>query len=195
MGTINDVRTFILTIYSSLIIIGISHLFMHDINFTWLVRSNIKETYLSRTMIHAQAPTKVLDCKSGLTLWSVCFVLYVRTPSPEIMNHFSSLCFGLCLGVDQFYHSSTGRRNNKFRVTRSLIKNPVKLKLWAFSQDNLCSGEDLEVANHMTWYRRSVVSAQGHVKVTPWTQGRYCANKRANFKMLMKLFNLKSILS
>ena len=25
-----------------------------------------------------------------------------RTPSPEIMNHFSSLCFRLCLGVDQF---------------------------------------------------------------------------------------------
>ena len=24
-----------------------------------------------------------------------------RTASPEIMNHFSSLCFGLCLGVDQ----------------------------------------------------------------------------------------------
>ena len=26
---------------------------------------------------------------------------YGRTPSTEIMNHFSSLCFGWCLGVDQ----------------------------------------------------------------------------------------------
>ena len=31
--------------------------------------------------------------------------MYGRTPSPEIMNHFSSLCFGLCLGVDQFNKS------------------------------------------------------------------------------------------
>ena len=27
--------------------------------------------------------------------------MYERTPSPEIMNHFSSLCFGWCLDVDQ----------------------------------------------------------------------------------------------
>ena len=29
------------------------------------------------------------------------FCTYVRTPSPEIMNHFASLWFGLCFGVDQ----------------------------------------------------------------------------------------------
>ena len=51
------------------------------------------------------------DVQNGLTLWSVWFVLYVRTlhtyaygrtPSPEIMHHFSILWFGWCLGVDQY---------------------------------------------------------------------------------------------
>ena len=48
-----------------------------------------------------------ISLKNGLTLWSMCFVrTYVctdgRTPSPVIMNYFSSLCFGLCLGMNQF---------------------------------------------------------------------------------------------
>ena len=49
--------------------------------------------------------------KHGVTLTSVCFVrkyvTYVRTDgrktSPEIINHFSSLCFSSCLGVDQLF--------------------------------------------------------------------------------------------
>ena len=50
-----------------------------------------------------------ISLKSGLTLLSVCFILYVRTyvctdgrtPSPKIMNRFSSLCFDLWLDLDQ----------------------------------------------------------------------------------------------
>ena len=54
-------------------------------------------------MIHAQAQTKTLAWKM-VQLFDLC-VLYIRTyvctPSPDIINHFSSLCFGLCLDVDQ----------------------------------------------------------------------------------------------
>ena len=43
--------------------------------------------------------------KSGLIFdrFILFFVrMYGRPLSPETMNHFSSLCFGLCLGVDQY---------------------------------------------------------------------------------------------
>ena len=53
-------------------------------------------------MIHAQAPTKALAWKM-VELFDrfVLFCTYGQTPLPEIMNHFSSLCFGLCSFVDQ----------------------------------------------------------------------------------------------
>ena len=37
--------------------------------------------------------------KSGLNSLIGVICTDGRTPSPEIMNHFSSLCFGLCLGT------------------------------------------------------------------------------------------------
>ena len=54
-------------------------------------------------MIHAQAPTKALAWKvvqlfDRFVLFCTYVHMYGRTLSPEIMNHFSSLC----LGVDQF---------------------------------------------------------------------------------------------
>ena len=54
-----------------------------------MLEGNYKKQDLSRTMIHPST-----SLKSGLTMWSVCFV-------PEIMNHFSSLCFGWCLSEDE----------------------------------------------------------------------------------------------
>ena len=61
---------------------------------------------LSRTMIHAQAPTKALAWKvKRLTLWSVCFVLYVCTDGrTDTINRNNEplfkvvLCFGLGRG-------------------------------------------------------------------------------------------------
>ena len=50
-------------------------------------------------------PRPSTSFKNGLTLLSMCYVrtyvTYVWTTSSEIMNHFSSLCFGWCLRVDQ----------------------------------------------------------------------------------------------
>ena len=66
----------------------------------------------SCTMIHAQALNSLIGV----------FRMYVRTdgrmtPSPEIMNHFSSLCFGLYFGVDQFWV-----RTRTEGVTNSIIR-------------------------------------------------------------------------
>ena len=66
-------------------------------------RTNQTETRLELYNDPRPSTNQSTSLKSGLIFDRfVCFVrMYGRTPSPEIMNHFSSLCFGLCLGVDQ----------------------------------------------------------------------------------------------
>ena len=75
--------------------------------YIWIVSNygimGINKTTLESYNDPRPSTKESISLKSGLTLWSVGFVCTDgRTPSLEIMNHFSSLCFGLCLGGDHF---------------------------------------------------------------------------------------------
>ena len=67
--------------------------------------------------------------------------MYGRTPSTEIMNHFSSLCFGWCLGVDQLLQIAGGT----FLVKKNLY---IIIFLWKISPSptNLIPGAGLPFA-------------------------------------------------
>ena len=66
---------------------------------------NIYKTWVVQWSTPKHQPKHKLDKWFNLdrfVLFCTYVRMYGRTPSPEIMNHFSSLCFGLCLGVDQY---------------------------------------------------------------------------------------------
>ena len=59
--------------------------------------------------------------------------MYGRTPSPEIMNHFSSLGFVWCLGVDQLNTEVINGILDQSHIFPALVDIIVILKFVCFS--------------------------------------------------------------
>ena len=92
--------------------------------------------------------------------------MYVRTPSPEVMNHCSSLCFGLCLGWINL--------NRTGAVVNDLLSQPTHDRQWRSASTFKTYGRTDSQSEH---YRSRMSRPDGsiigfHLRIRLRTEGQ-----------------------